>query len=138
MIQEKLVRKLVIEDENRTSVVDFLKLVDLKLVVDLLAESWDEISTTTLRKLWRKIILLEAHEICDEETDLQQEMREFEQLGDINNEELDTWLDSDITDAGFQLMNDEICEYVTSESLDQEEEVQEREKEGHRYKISSF
>ena len=34
----------------------FLKSVDMKVVADLIADSWDEIEPSTIQKSWRKII----------------------------------------------------------------------------------
>ena len=36
--------------------MDFLKSVDMKVVADLVAESWDKIEPSTIQKSWRKII----------------------------------------------------------------------------------
>lgn len=36
--------------------MDFLKSVDIKVVADVIAESWDEIEPSTIQKSWRKII----------------------------------------------------------------------------------
>ena len=38
----KILRRLLIEEANSESVVEFLKCVDMKVVADLIAESWDE------------------------------------------------------------------------------------------------
>ena len=54
--KKKILRKLLIGEENGESVVDFLKSVDMKVVADLIAESWDEIESSTIQKSWRKII----------------------------------------------------------------------------------
>ena len=52
----KLLRKLVIEDECGVSVVDFLEGINLKIVADLVHESWSETNSTTIRKSWQKIL----------------------------------------------------------------------------------
>ena len=41
--KKKLLRKLLIEDDVGTSIIDFLKSIDMKVVVHMIAESWDEI-----------------------------------------------------------------------------------------------
>ena len=56
--KKKLLRKLLIEDDRGISVVEFLKGVDMKKVSYLVAEAWDEIDPSTLRKSWRKILPL--------------------------------------------------------------------------------
>ena len=53
--KKKLLRRLIIEDESGVSIVDYLKGINLK-VVDQIHESWMEISSSTLRKSWRKIL----------------------------------------------------------------------------------
>lgn len=58
--KKKILRRLLIE-ENGESVVEFLKSVDMKVVADLFAESWDEIDTFTIQKSCRKIIATEQH-----------------------------------------------------------------------------
>ena len=54
--KKKLLRRMIIEDDLGGSIIAFLKSVNMKVVVDLVAESWDEIDQTTIRKSWRKII----------------------------------------------------------------------------------
>uniref|UniRef100_A0A1X7UYL5 DDE-1 domain-containing protein n=1 Tax=Amphimedon queenslandica TaxID=400682 RepID=A0A1X7UYL5_AMPQE len=53
---KKLLRRLIIEDDCGTSVSDFLKGVNLKVVVDLIHESWNEVTKETIRKSWNKIL----------------------------------------------------------------------------------
>ena len=43
------------EDESGISIVDYLKGINLKVVVDLIHESWTEISSSFLRNSWQKI-----------------------------------------------------------------------------------
>ena len=54
--RKKLLRRLIIEDDCGTSIADFVKGINLKVVADLIHKSWDEISKETLRKSWRKIL----------------------------------------------------------------------------------
>jgi len=54
--KKKLLGRLLIEEESGASVVDFLKGINMKVVVDLIHQSWVEIEPTTLRKSWRKIL----------------------------------------------------------------------------------
>ena len=44
------------EDENGVSVLNFLKSVGMKVAINLVAESWDEIKASTLSKSWRKVL----------------------------------------------------------------------------------
>lgn len=87
LYKKKVLRRLLIEEENGASVVDFLKSVDMKVVVDLAAESWDEIEACTLAKSWRKI-LPDLHHAPHEEpedryADTEEIMHDFRELGYI-------------------------------------------------------
>ena len=55
--RKKLLHSLIIADEMGTSIIDFLKIVDMKMVIKLVAEAWDEISSSTLRRSWEKLYL---------------------------------------------------------------------------------
>ena len=52
--RKTLLHRLIIADEMGTSIIDFLKTVDMKMVIELVAEAWDEISSSTLRRSWEK------------------------------------------------------------------------------------
>ena len=55
--KKKSLRRLIIEDDNMgTSIVDFIKGVNLRIVVDLVHEAWMEISKDTLQRSWQKIL----------------------------------------------------------------------------------
>ena len=139
LYKKKLLRRLLIEDENGISVINFLKSVDMKVVVDLVAESWDEIEAATLSKSWRKILSIEQpnqgqddiqnsvetldkHE-DDSVHDTEEFIHEFQELGySMDQNEIHTWLNSDANDHGFQLMNDEeICEHVITDTVESNE-----------------
>ena len=65
--KKKLLHRLLLEDEVGTNIADFLKQVNMKVVVDFAVESWKEITTTTLRKSWRKIMpMKDADETSNE------------------------------------------------------------------------
>ena len=65
-VQEKLLHRLLIEEESGTPVINVLKTVDLKVVVDLATEAWDEISPVTLRKSWQEILSLSSLASADQ------------------------------------------------------------------------
>ena len=131
--KKKLLRRLLIEDENGASLINFLKSVNIKIVTELIAESWGEIKESTLRKSWRKIMPIQEPKESEDQTEGQEDgdederefIREFQELGySMDENEISTWLNSDSNDPGFQLMiDDEICEHVLSEQApDQEDE----------------
>lgn len=45
--KRKLLSKLMSEDQNSTSVINFLKATNLKHVVDMVVEAWDETEAPT-------------------------------------------------------------------------------------------
>ena len=51
--KKKLIRRLVIEDDRGASVLDFLKSIDMKSVVQFVSEAWDEMKKDTFRNSWR-------------------------------------------------------------------------------------
>ena len=131
--KKKLLQRLLIEDENGVSLIDFLKSVNMKIVTELIAESWGEIKESTLRKSWRKIMPIQEPAKSEDQTEGQEDgdedeqefMHEFQELGySMDANEISTWLNSDSNDPGFQLMtDDEICDHVLSEQVpDQEDE----------------
>ena len=48
---------MLLADEDGMPIVDFLKSINMKVVVDLVSEAWDEINKETIRKSWEKIPL---------------------------------------------------------------------------------
>ena len=130
--KRKLLHRLIIEDENGASIVEFLKFVNMKVVVELISEAWQEISAATLRKSWRKIVPIPPSESSpDQELEMpasedakEDFVREFGEIGfSLNEEDVRNWLESDSSDPGFQLMtDDEICSHVMQEELTTNEE----------------
>ena len=93
----------------------------MKVVVELLSESWNSIKETTFRKSWR-IIPMEPPTLCGgscdhEEVDDDDHDDDYltvcMKCCDVNQEQLHTWLNSDCNDPGYEIMTDEdICEIV--------------------------
>ena len=54
---KKWLQRLLIEDENGVSLIDFL---NMKVVMELIAESWGEIKGSTLYKSWRKTMPIQS------------------------------------------------------------------------------
>ena len=54
--KKKLMTRLVMEEESGKSIVEFIKGINLKVGVELIAESWQEITDVTLCRSWRKLI----------------------------------------------------------------------------------
>lgn len=56
--KKKLLRRLIIEDDVGGSIIDFIKSINMKIVVELATESWNEVYSTIIRKSWQEIIPL--------------------------------------------------------------------------------
>ena len=54
--KKKLLRGVIIADDQGESIIDFVKSVNMSKVVQYISESWDEVSATTLRRSWNKIL----------------------------------------------------------------------------------
>jgi len=53
--KKKLLSRVLLADDDGMSVVDFLKSVNMKVMVDLVSEAWDEINRETIRKSWEPL-----------------------------------------------------------------------------------
>ena len=155
--RKKLLQRLLIEDENGVSIIEFLKSAYMSVVVELVAESWDEIKASTLRtcKSWREIMPIQppndqsevltvgqgkyGDEDVNRDQDEQEFVCKFQELGySMDENEIHTWLNSDYSDPGFQLMtDDEICEHVLSKDLDLEDEPEPEEEEPNFCRVSN-
>ena len=117
----------------------------MKVVIDLVAESWDEIEASTLFKSQKKILSIpQRNESPVDSMEEQQGQssehggeqednstkdvdgdfhHEFKELGYSKGEsDIHSWQMSDANDPSFQLMtHDEICEYVATDTPGQEE-----------------
>ena len=76
--KKKLLQRLLIEDENGTSLIDFLKSVNMKIVTELIAESWGKIKESMLCKSWRKIVPIQEPKESEDQTEGQEDGDEGE------------------------------------------------------------
>lgn len=105
-----LLRKIIEEDEHGTSMFAALKGINMKHVVYMSAEAWDDLPYTTLAKSWNKL-LRRPEESVPEPEDLQSSTTELQpmlaQLGcDSSEEEVTRWL-SGSDDMSCELLSDE-------------------------------
>lgn len=110
--KKKLLRSLVMADEEGTSMFTFLKSVNIKDVVYRSAQAWDDVPSSTLVKSWCK--LLQGNDRQHEEIEeIEDEVSPakfhplFKRLkSDISNEEVMDWLQG-TDDPGHQVLTDE-------------------------------
>ena len=82
----------------------------MNVVVEMIADSWDDIRVSTLRKSWRKIVPMRAvdpqtnHKPSPgkQDDDNEEFVREFQVLGvSLDEDGVCIWLESDIMILGF-------------------------------------
>ena len=107
--RRKILEELVFQDNNGTSLVNFLRGIHLLKVSEMIAASWNEIQPKTLRLSWRKIFPPE-----DDDDDNNQEspvcaptVEEFQSFFEVLGQELDEsevgeWLQADVGDRGYE------------------------------------
>ena len=147
--KRKLLQKLVLEDEHGTSVIDFLKTIDMKVVSDMISKAWNELDASTLNKSWRKIIPSSDESPADASRDEVSvdtvELADFtimlESLGyQVAEADVSEWLYGDVNTPAFQLFTDEeICEEVMREEspvVEDEEEIEQIEQEVSHFAIA--
>ena len=94
----------------------------MKVVADYVAESWKGIPSSTFRKSWRKILpITEDYEQSpdDDSVRLVSEVSNLPSVqSELNQAEIQAWLENDEQDPGFQLLltEEEICAAVTEHS----------------------
>ncbi len=136
--RRKLLEELLFKNDEGVSVIDFLT-IDMLKVINLIASSWDEISSATLQLSWRKILSSStssedtgsddtASDASDEDV-LHDCSSLLHELGvEMTRNEVQEWLLSDIIDQGYTHLNDdEIVQSVVNESESAEIEETETE-----------
>ena len=127
--RRKILEELVCQDNNGTSLVNFLRGIHLLKMSEMIAASWNEIQPKTLRLSWRKIFPLEDDDDDDDDDDDNNQespvcaptVEEFQSFFEVLGQELDEgevgeWLQADVGDRGYEHLSDvEIIVEVTSE-----------------------
>ena len=68
--RRKILEELVFQDNNGTSLVNFLRKIHLLKVLEMITASWNEIQPKTIPLFWRKIFPLEGDDDNNEESPL--------------------------------------------------------------------
>lgn len=66
-LQKEDLEELVLHDTDGTSIINYLKSINILSVIEIAAACWDEIQVKTLHLSWRKIIPLEEDQNSNEE-----------------------------------------------------------------------
>ena len=130
--RKSLLRKLLMADAEGLSMVAFVKTINIKDVVYMIADAWENLLASTLSKSWLNILgsscMLSPE--SEPETSNQDESCEslLQQVDDtLTPEEVEDWLNVDLNDPGYQLAtDDEIIQQVSqctpTETSDTEDE----------------
>jgi len=126
LYKKEMLCKLV-EDHGEHGVVDILKSFNVKTVIYMIAEAWDQVERKTLIKswknLWPAVINLLGNSIEDEEhsgvkDDLIKIFKNIDGCSDVDEDDIDKWLAVD-NDGGYKAMTDE--EIIASCSVNEED-----------------
>ena len=108
-----LLQKLLLEDREGRSIIEFVKKIDMKDVVYMAAAAWEDVPPSTLVKSWKKLLrtensaeqstsTTESEKDSDEVLQLAQQLDSNIQLEDVNE-----WVNVKSNDQGYQLLSDE-------------------------------
>lgn len=135
--------ELIFQDEEGTTIPDYLKSINMLKISNLISACWDEIPNKTFQLSWSKIIpssseVTETPDVADisraqttgtEEQACNSEAAMefqtlFEQLGQtVNEDEVSEWISSDLNDQGYiHLSEDEIIASIVHQEEQHEEE----------------
>ena len=141
--RRKILEELIFQDEEGTTIPDYLKSINMLNVSNLIGACWDEIPNKTFQLSWSKIIpsnseVTETPDMADisraqttrteEQTCTSEAAMEFqmlfEQLGQtLSEDEVSEWISSDLNDQGYvHLSADEIIASIVHQEEQHEEE----------------
>lgn len=108
--RKSLLRELLLSVEQ-LDIVEFLKQVNMKVVAETVAVAWDQITTTTIRRSWRKLLPIEDEDTMDGDHDNEPTdsdfVDNFQRLGqELDESDVSEWLAEDATDVGYEHLDD--------------------------------
>ena len=127
--RKSLLRDIILSDEQ-PDLVKFIKGVNMKVVAEKVALAWDELTPTTIRRSWRKLLPIEESQSTEEtssdnaplNSDFEEDSRS---LGlDLSETDVAEWLTSDDQDPGYEHLDDNaIVDLVLNSNQEQTTEV---------------
>ena len=135
--RRKILEELVLHDNHSTgtSIITFLKGINLLKVSEMISSSWNDIKDLTLRRSWGKIFPIESSpeclQIAHEGHDTTESDEDFTTLfqivgQEVNETEITEWLQFDNNEKGYGHLTDEeivteVTNHVDSENEGNEE-----------------
>ena len=130
--RKALLQRLLLEDKEGRSIVQFVKQINMKDVVYMTATAWDDLLPLTFTRSWNKLLGGTSGQLSssDEPKENDEVLELARQLdSNVENRDIDDWMDVDCRDEGYQMLSDEdIIRHVTEtdqatqENDDDEEE----------------
>lgn len=119
--RKALLQKLLLEDQEGRSIIQFVKQINMKDVVYMTAAAWEDIPSLTLTKSWNK--LLRTAEVPVDSGDGSDEVLQLAQQLDSNleTEDVNTWINVDSGDKGYELLTDEDIVKQVTQTNDRED-----------------
>ena len=119
--RKALLQKLLLEDQEGRSIIQFVKQINIKDVVYMTATAWEDIPSLTLMKSWNK--LLRTAEVSVDSGDGIDEVLQLAQQLDSNleTEDVNTWINVDSGAKGYELLSDEDIVKQVTQTNDKED-----------------
>lgn len=139
--RKAMLQKLLLEDQEGRSIIQFVKQINMKDVVYMTAAAWDELPPLTLAKSWRKLLHTgdtnkQSSSAEPEESDPTSSEKQCKELAcqldaSLQDEDISEWMNVDSDDQGYQLLSDDgivqlVTQPDTTEEDDEEDESEER------------
>lgn len=119
-----LIREIFVNDKDK----EFLKNYSIRKCMNFMALNWLKIPTLVLKSSWQKYDLNQDDSITNSELDLNELIQLAKQL-DFKEEEIKSWIASDLYDNGFGILSDsEIINQVLAENSLQADKIDENNK----------
>ena len=114
--RKSLLQRLLLEDQEGRSIIEFCKKINIKDVVYMAAAAWDDVLALTLAKSWRTLMQMgdctTASSSTDHVEDQISDQSDCEMLlhqldSNLQDEDISNWVNGDADDQGYQLLSDE-------------------------------
>ncbi|XP_028147821.1 jerky protein homolog-like [Diabrotica virgifera virgifera] len=112
--RKQLLRRLLLAEKDEESVIEFVKKVNLKDCIYMLADAWESLTETNLQRAWRKLWPYEEEKDDLEEGDIDGAVNEISEIcstlpgfEECNKDDAMECLAVDSNDSGFQILTDQ-------------------------------
>jgi len=132
--RKELLKKLLLADTDNSQdpelgVIEFWKSLNVKDVMFLVAKAWDEISSSSIRASWNKLIGQDSADLVEETPVIPEMLETIECIAGCSNcdeSNIQEWISMDKDDQGYQLLSDDqiVQSVVECENCDGSEEFQ--------------